>query len=227
MGCGDRMQGLGALHSPAAKDGVGEGAAVSPCPSVGRELAWGLWDGLGEERCPVGTSGCFPFPPRGPSLPTPHLLPGLHSFTPSRPRGDRLGGWHLPHSKPAVHWILSLHRTQVRPPTDKLTHIRKSNTHTHTHISQKSMSRLLRHKEDPQPVSPVPNTKTEGPKANAGGRTKHKEGPAWGVSTKPHPEQSQAVSTPGQCLRSTQGSQPFLSGQRNSLGAGREWIRKF
>ena len=40
---------------PAAKDGVREGAAVSLCPSVGRELAWGLWDGLGEERSPEGT----------------------------------------------------------------------------------------------------------------------------------------------------------------------------
>ena len=119
---------------PAAKDGVREGAAVSLCPSVGRELAWGLWDGLGEERSPEGTFWVFPFPTSWALPPHPLSPPWAPlSFTPSTPRGDRLGGWHLPHSKPAVHWTLSLYRTQVRPLTDNLTHIRKSNTHTHTH----------------------------------------------------------------------------------------------
>lgn len=154
MGCGDGMQGQGGTPLPAAKDGVREGAAVTLCPSVGRELAWGLWDGLGEERSPAGTFWVFPFPTSWALPPHPLSLPWAPlSFTPPRPRGDRLGGWHLPHSKPAVHWTLSLHRTQVRPPTDKLTYIIKSNTHTQTHISQKSMSRLLRYRR--QPISPV------------------------------------------------------------------------
>ena len=128
-----------------------------------------------------GLSGYFPFTRRGPSLPNPYLLPGLQSPLPHlHPEGTDWEDGISPTASQPVHWTLSLHRTKVRPLTDKLTHIRKSNTHTHTHThpSQKSMSCLFRYKEDPQPVSPVPNTKTDGPKANAGGGTKHKEGPS-------------------------------------------------
>ena len=126
---------------PAAKDGVREGAAVSLCPSVGRELAWGLWDGLGEERSPEGTFWVFPFPTSWALPPQPLSPPWAPvSFTPSTPRGDRLGGWHLPHSKPACPLDSEPppHKSETSyRQTDPHKKIKHTHTHTHTPLPEK------------------------------------------------------------------------------------------